>query len=87
VAKRPALIQQPIRDFDELYTVASVVNNTFQTWVESFFGSDTPSANFVYVDDRDNIEHLHEHLRFESFHGNVSRGPVKLPERAIAKVK
>ena len=84
--KRPAPIQQPIRDFDELYNVASVVNNTFQTWVESFFGSDTPSANFLYVDEQDNIEHLHQHLRFESFHGIVSRGPVKLPERAIAKV-
>ncbi len=86
VTKRPAPIQQPIRDFDELYTVASVVNNTFQTWVESFFGSDTPSSTFLYVDEHDNIEHLHQHLRFESFHGIVSRGPVKLPERAIAKV-
>jgi hypothetical protein len=29
---------------------------------------------------------LHEHLRFEkSFTGVVFRGPVKLPERAIAK--
>jgi hypothetical protein len=86
VAKKPAPIRQPIKDFDDLYKVASFVNNTFQTWVESFFASDVPSANFLYVDDHDNIDHLHQHLRFESFRGIVSRGPVKLPERAIAKV-
>jgi hypothetical protein len=85
-AKIPAPIRQPIRDFDELYDVASVVNNTFQTWVESFFGSDVPSANFLYLDERYSVDHLHQHLRFKSFHGIVSRGPVKLPERAIAKV-
>jgi hypothetical protein len=85
-AKKPAPIRQPINDFDELYKVASFVNDTFQTWVESFFASDVPSANFLHVDEHDNIGHLHKHLRFESFRGIVTRGPVKLPERAIAKV-
>lgn len=85
-AKKPAPIRQPINDFDELYKVASFVNDTFQTWVESFFASDVPSAIFLHVDEHDNIDHLHQHLRFESFRGIVSRGPVKLPERAIAKV-
>jgi len=85
-AKSPPPIRQPIKDFDELYNVASVVNNTFQTWIESFFGSEMPSANFLYFDDHESMEHLHQHLRFESFRGFVSRGPVKLPERAIAKV-
>jgi hypothetical protein len=85
-AKKPSPIRQPIRDFDELYKVASFVNNTFQTWVESFFASDVPSANFLYVDEHDSIDHLHRHLRFDSFRGFVYRGPVKLPERAIAKV-
>ena len=86
LAKSPPPICQPITDFDELYNIASVFNNTFQAWIESFFGSEVPSANFLYVDDYDSTEHLHQHLQFESFRGFVSRGPVKLPERAIAKV-
>jgi hypothetical protein len=84
--KKCAPIRQPIKDFDELYDIASVINNTFQAWVESFFGSDSPSALFLYLDDQESTDHLHEHLRFRCFHGTVSRGPVKLPERAIAKV-
>jgi hypothetical protein len=86
VTKKPPPIRQPIRDFDELYFIACVFNNTFQTWIESFFGSEVPSANFLYFDEHVSIDQLHQHLRFASFHGSVSRGPVKLPERAIAKV-
>jgi hypothetical protein len=83
---KPLPIRQPITDFDELYKVASVINNTFQIWIESFFGSDLSSATFLYLDDVDNLQDLQNQLRKETFHGFVSRGPVKLPERAIAKV-
>ena len=86
VTKKPPPIRQPIRDFDELYYIACVFNNTFQTWIESFFGSEVPSANFLYFDEHVSVDQLHQHLRFKPFHGVVSRGPVKLPERAIAKV-
>jgi hypothetical protein len=86
VTKKPPLIRQPIKDFDELYYIACVFNNTFQTWIESFFGSEIPSANFLYFDENVSVDHLHQHLRFKTFNGLVSRGPVKLPERAIAKV-
>jgi hypothetical protein len=86
VSTKPPPIHQPINDFDELYSVASIVNNTFQIWIESFFGCDQPSASFLYLDELGDMDNLQDHLRFESFHGVVSRGPVKLPERAIAKV-
>jgi hypothetical protein len=84
--KKASAIQQETKNFDELYKTASVVNTCFQTWIESFFTSDSAPENFLYVEECDNIENLYEHLRFEkSFTGVVFRGPVKLPERAIAK--
>jgi len=86
VTKKPPPIRQPIKDFDELYYIACVFNNTFQLWIESFFGSEIPSAIFLHFDENVSVDHLHQHLRFKTFNGLVSRGPVKLPERAIAKV-
>jgi hypothetical protein len=86
VTKKPAMIQQPINNFDELYKIASIVNTTFQTWIETFFSSDADPITFLFVEGLDNIDHIREHLRFKPFVGVVKRGPVKLPDRAIAKV-
>jgi hypothetical protein len=94
VTKKPAMIQQPINNFDELYKIASIVNITFQTWIETFFSSDADPITFLFVEGLDNIDHIREHLRFkpcphraaQPFIGAVQRGPVKVPDRAIAKV-
>ena len=79
-------IRQPIHNFDELYNAACAVNSTFQAWIESFFVSDLPSTIFLYFDDHQNTDNLKHQLHFEQFHGLVTRGPVKHPERSIAKV-
>jgi len=86
VTKKPAMIQQPINNFDELYKIASIVNTTFQTWIETFFSSDADPITFLFVEGLDNIDHIRQHLRFKPIVGVVKRGPVKLPDRAIAKV-
>ncbi len=86
VAAEPPPIRQPIRNFDELYNAACAVNSTFQAWIESFFVSDLPSTIFLYFDDHQSTDNLKRQLHFEHFHGVVSRGPVKHPERSIAKV-
>ena len=86
VAAQPPPIRQPIHNFDELYNAACAVNSTFQAWIESFFVSDLPSTIFLYFDDHQNTDNLKHQLHFEQFHGLVTRGPVKHPERSIAKV-
>ncbi len=86
VAVQPPSVRQPIHDFDELYNSACAVNSTFQAWIESFFVSDLPSSIFLYFDDHQITDNLKHQLHFEHFHGVVTKGPVKHPERSIAKV-
>jgi hypothetical protein len=86
VAAEPPSIRQPIHDFDDLYNAACAVNSTFQAWIESLFSSGLPSTIFLYFDEHQSIDNVKHQLHFEHFHGMVMRGPVKHPERSIAKV-
>jgi hypothetical protein len=88
VAKKPAMIQQPINNFDELYKIASIVNITFQTWIETLFSPGADPTAFLFVEGLGSIDRIRERLRFKPFNGlgAVQRGPVKVPDRAIAKV-
>jgi hypothetical protein len=86
VAAQPPSIRQPIHNFDDLYNAACAANSTFQAWIESFFASGLPSTIFLYFDEHQSIDNVKHQLHFEHFHGVVMRGPVKHPERSIAKV-
>jgi hypothetical protein len=81
-ATRLRYIYQPTSNFDELYDIAVAVNDKFQSWIESYFQSEQSRRNhsFVWFDASTSYHHS------KTFSGSVIRGPVKTPERAIAKV-
>jgi hypothetical protein len=87
IKKSPPPIHQPIADFDELYNVATSINDSFQAWIESIFQPDVSSSAYLHFE-RNGMQNLQKHLSEleTSLKGRVLRGPVKLPERAIAKV-
>ena len=81
----PPSVHQPTSDFDELYDIAIAVNDKFQSWIESFFQSEQSGQHQRYLwFDASTPSASHHHA--ELFSGRVIRGPVKTPERAIAKV-
>ena len=77
----PPEIHQETSDFDELYRRAACLNDTFQLWIESFFKEFTQSSGYVYE-----MPHHADQFKENRLKGETLRGPVKRPDRAIAKV-
>jgi hypothetical protein len=74
-------IHQETSDFDELYRRAACLNDTFQLWIESFFNEFAQSSEYVYE-----MPHHADQFKENRLKGETLRGPVKRPDRAIAKV-
>jgi hypothetical protein len=77
----PPEIHQETSDFDELYLRAASFNDTFQLWIESFFNESAQSRGYVYK-----MPHHADQFKECTLKGKIIRGPVKRPDRAIAKV-
>lgn len=77
----PPEIHQETSDFDELYRRAACLNDTFQLWIESFFNEFTQPSGYVYK-----MPHHADEFKKNRLKGQTIRGPVKRPDRAIAKV-
>jgi hypothetical protein len=77
----PPEIHQETSDFDELYRRAACLNDTFQLWIESFFNEFAQSSEYVYE-----MPHHADQFKENRLKGETIRGPVKRPDRAIAKV-
>jgi hypothetical protein len=86
VSKALPPIHQPIKNIDDLYNVACELNTTFQAWIASYFLFEASPAMFLYDDGRETCLHSKHSLHRGSFQGTVQKGPVKRPQRAIAKV-